>query len=66
MVQICPMPDTNGLPALLTAAEVAQALRVTTSSVYRWADDGTLKSIRVGETVRFRRDDVVALLEAAS
>lgn len=60
------MPDTDALPKLLTADEVATALRVTTSSVYRWAKDGTLPSLRVGDTIRFRRADVLRLLEAAS
>ncbi len=60
------MPDTDALPALLTADEVARALRVTTSSVYRWAKDGTLTSITVGNTIRFPRAGVLALLEGAS
>lgn len=47
---------------ILTATEVAAALRVSRATVYRWADDGTLPAIRLGDTVRFRQDDVDALL----
>lgn len=48
------------LPELLTAQEVAQALRVDPATVRRWANDGTLPSIRVGRGWRFRADDVAA------
>lgn len=52
----------NALPDLLTADEVAQALRVKTSSVYRWAKVGVLPEVRIGGVVRFRREDVETLL----
>jgi excisionase family DNA binding protein len=51
-------------PELLTAAEVAKTLRVSTMTVYRWGQNGTLPSITVGGTIRFRRSDVDALLES--
>lgn len=51
---------------LLTAAEVAQLLRVSSPTVYRWADDGTLHPVRVGGVVRFRRSDIEALFAPAS
>lgn len=47
---------------LLTAAEVALLLRVTTPTIYRWADDGTLPSVKVGGIVRFRREEIDAIL----
>jgi excisionase family DNA binding protein len=58
----------TALPLLLTAQEVADALRVSTSTVYRWAADGTLTAVTVGAAVRFRREDIEQLLtgEAAS
>lgn len=46
----------------MTAQEVAALLRVSLPSVYRWGDDGTLRSLRIGGVVRFRRADVMALL----
>lgn len=51
---------------LLTAAEVASLLRVTSPTIYRWADDGTLPSVRVGGVVRFRRADIEAALAPVS
>jgi len=55
--------DITPLPAVLTAAQVAEALAVTTSTVYRWAEDGVLPAFRVGGAVRFRRDDIERLFE---
>ena len=57
------MTDISPLPPVLTATQVAEALAVTTSTVYRWAKDGTLPQMRVGGSVRFRRDDIEALFE---
>lgn len=56
-------------PDLLTADEVAKALRVAPQTVYRWGQNGTLEQIRIGNTIRFPRSQVEALLartEAAS
>ncbi len=50
---------------LMTAEELARALRVSRSTVYRWAWEGVLPMVRLGRTVRFRRDDVLRLLERA-
>lgn len=56
------MDHTPALPELLTAEEVAAALRVSPTTVYRWAADGVLPELRIASTVRFRREDVEALL----
>jgi len=50
------------LPILLTAAEVADVLRVSVSTVYRWADADVLSSITIGNARRFLRDDIERLL----
>lgn len=47
---------------LLTAAEIAPLFRVTPPTIYRWAEDGTIPSVKVGGIVRFRRSDIDALL----
>lgn len=47
---------------LLTAGEVADLLRVSSATVYRWADDHTLSALKIGGVVRFRRSEVMALL----
>lgn len=49
-------------PALLTATEIADLFRVSESTVYRWARDGAIRSVTVGSTVRFPRDEVERLL----
>ena len=50
---------------LMTAAQVAELLQVHYNTVYRWVDEGHLKGFRLpgGRGLRFRRADVLALLE---
>ena len=48
---------------LLTAEEFAQAAGVTPTTVYRWAREGLVRTIRLpGGSVRFRQEDVEAVL----
>lgn len=47
----------------MTAQEVAALLRVSPPTVYRYGQDGTLDPVRVAGIVRFRRADVLALLD---
>jgi excisionase family DNA binding protein len=50
-------------PELLTIGEAAEYLSVSTQTVRRWADAGSLPAIRTpGNQRRFRREDVEALL----
>ena len=56
-----PRRKPEKLPALLTAGEVAQTLKVEASTVYRWARDGVVPSVRVGGTVRIPADALDAL-----
>ena len=42
----------------LTAAEVAELLRVSTMTVYRLIKAGQLPAVRVGKSYRVREDDV--------
>jgi len=46
------MPATQHLPAYLTCPEVAAALRTQPSTIYRWAREGVIQSVRVGGIVR--------------
>jgi len=51
---------------LLTAKEVMGYLRISKSTLYRLIRDGRLKRIRIGRrAVRYRRQDVLALVEGA-
>ena len=48
----------RGAPRLLTVAEVADVLRVSTMTVYRLIKSGELSAIRVGKSYRIA-DDVL-------
>lgn len=51
------------LPVICDAAEVGLLLRLNPESVNRMARDGTLPAVKLGQTWRFRRDDVMAYLD---
>lgn len=48
---------------ILTASEVAEALRVSVGWVYRQSRLGKLPSFRLGGALRFRRASIEALIE---
>jgi excisionase family DNA binding protein len=65
------MPTTADLRALhggpnglLTAAEVAERLRVCTETVYRLCKKGELPHVRIVDTIRIRPIDLAAFLSA--
>lgn len=49
---------------LLTAAEVADRLRVSTMTIYRLIRAGELPAVRVGRNYRVREPDLEAYLES--
>lgn len=49
-----------------TAKEIANTLAVTPMTIYRMAERGELKAIRVGKSIRFDADDVESFLKSAS
>jgi excisionase family DNA binding protein len=54
------MPDRG----LLTVREVADAMRVSTMTVYRLIKAGELPAIRVGKHFRIKNGDLVAYLDS--
>ncbi len=48
---------------LLTAAEVAEQLRVSTMTIYRLIRSGELPAVRVGRNYRVRAEDLTAYLD---
>lgn len=46
---------------VMTAAEVAELLRVHLNTVYNRVAAGTLPHFRVGRAIRFRRSEIEAL-----
>jgi len=56
--------DQTGLPELLGVEGLAAYLGVTKHYVYRLTSEHRIRFVRVGKTVRFRRADVAAWLDA--
>ncbi len=51
-------------PRLLTPNEVAEALRVSSMTVYRLIKAGDLPAARIGKSFRIREEDVDAYLQS--
>ncbi len=51
---------------LLTVAEVADHMRVSSMTVYRLIKAGSLKAVRVGKNYRIRTSDLDAYLRSSS
>ncbi|MHB8516692.1 MAG: helix-turn-helix domain-containing protein [Dehalococcoidia bacterium] len=51
---------------LLTVSEVAQRLRVSRTTVWRWVHAGRLRALRVGRGIRVREEDVERVAEPAT
>ncbi len=49
---------------VLTVKEVADYLRVSRVTIWRWCQQGTIPAWRVGRNWRIRRDDLLEHLEA--
>ena len=52
------------MPALLSAAQVAQIFGRSERTIRNWIRAGHLHPVRVGRAVIFRADDIHALLHA--
>lgn len=48
---------------LLTAAEVADILRVSQATISRWGSTKVLHPVRIEGTVRYRRSEIDALVK---
>jgi excisionase family DNA binding protein len=55
-------PQVRGIGPVLTVAEVAGALRVSSMTVYRLIKSGELPALRVGKNIRIRTSDLDAFL----
>jgi excisionase family DNA binding protein len=59
--------ELSRLPTLLTAADVAAALRLTTTAVYAMIERGQLPGVvRIGRRVRIREADLLQWLREKS
>jgi len=58
---------TVDLRRLLNAEEVAELLNVSRRQVFRWASEGRLRAVRLGDRcIRFSPDAVVEFVEGRS
>lgn len=46
-----------------TVKELADLLRITEMTIYRWVKRGEIVAYQIGRVMRFRRDDIEAFLE---
>lgn len=58
------MREKHELPPMLTAAQVADLLMIRRPQVYTLAREGIIPSVRVGRTIRFNRDRLLAWIDA--
>lgn len=49
----------------LTVPEVAQRLRMTAMTIYRWIEDGKLPAVQIGKHYRIRASDLDAVLDSS-
>ncbi len=49
--------------ALLSAEEVSEYLRVTTTTVYRWCKEGRIPCLKIGKHWCVRREELVDFLK---
>ena len=50
---------------LLTVPEVAERLRMTTMTIYRWIEEGRLPALQIGKHYRIRESDLDAVIEGS-
>ena len=51
------------MESLLKIGEVAQFLSVSTSCIYKKAERGEIKSIKIGTSLRFKKQDIEEYVE---
>lgn len=50
---------------MLTVEEIAERLKVTTRTVYRWIDDGKLKAVKIQGIVRITEEAYTEFINKA-
>lgn len=60
------MNNLHDFPALLTVPELAKFLRVGKNKAYRLVSTHTIKSLRIGNTIRIPRKALLEYLDQAN
>jgi excisionase family DNA binding protein len=50
---------------LLTVSEVAERLRISSMTIYRWIEEGRLPAMQIGKQYRVRAGDLDEILEGS-
>jgi excisionase family DNA binding protein len=58
------MNDGNAVPQMLTVTEVADYLRVSETTIWRWCSTGRLPAFRVGRGWRVQRSELEQHIKA--
>lgn len=48
---------------LLTVKDVSEIINAKPSTIYAWAESGTLPSYKIGGLLRFSEDDIIASIK---
>lgn len=56
----------TGDPEIMTIREVAEYLRLTEKTAYRFALEGKIPGFKVGAAWRFRRDEIIKWTKSQS
>jgi excisionase family DNA binding protein len=59
---VIPLAQSHARARFLTVAEVADLMRISTMTVYRFIKAGELSAVRVGKSYRIREDDLDAFI----
>ncbi len=54
----------QGTDRLLGVAEVAEILGVAVSTVYQWAYERRVRTVKLGRSLRFRQSDIEAFIKS--
>lgn len=58
--------DSERIPALMTAGEIAEALNLSLPSIYKLMESGALPYQKFGRSRRAKRADVLKLIEEST
>lgn len=59
-------PPVEPIDALYTVNETSRLLRVKRQTIGEWEKRGLLCPIRIGRTIRFRRSDLMKLIDSST